>query len=227
MNYNLASRLFKIVNDEPIYSPVLFSLDCYKKLYMQDKSELKSNFAKHLLYIYYSCDPKSPYFEIENKEEECMKMIYGRVKKSMNKTMNDCIKDYIKCQSTPSIRAYERIMKICDSTGAELQRNVESTKELNLLIKDIDDACKDLKKDGIDGLEVRLELQERKIELERKFVEKQKAMADLTTKIEKQVESLLKLKKDVEKERLMLDSEDNKDNIARFVIDELINKYNE
>ena len=35
------------------------------------------------------------------------------------------------------------------------------------------------------------------------------------------------LKKDVEKERLMLDSEDNKDNIARFVIDELINKYNE
>ena len=98
---------------------------------------------------------------------------------------------------------------------------------MNLLIKDIDDACKDLKKDGIDGLEVRLELQERKIELERKFVEKQKAMADLTTKIEKQVESLLKLKKDVEKERLMLDSEDNKDNIARFVIDELINKYNE
>ena len=61
------TEIFKIVNDEPIYSPVLFSLDCYKKLYMQDKSELKSNFAKHLLYIYYSCDPKSPYFEIENK----------------------------------------------------------------------------------------------------------------------------------------------------------------
>jgi len=51
-------------------------------------------------------------------------------------------------------------------------------------------------------------------------------MVSLIPLIDKQVQSLLDLKKKVDKDRMQLDSDDNKESISDYIIDEFIDGYN-
>ena len=220
---NLSSRLFQVIDVEPVYSPVLINIKCFKTLYMSDTSEDKSKYAQHLLYIWYVCDPNSPYFNAENRLDDASMEVYGR-KKKITKVMRKCMDEYTIRQSTPMIRAYERAMKAADQNSNILVGNQELIEEWQRLIKDANFTLKQFGKDPQDIVD-RLELTDRITDLELKIIKKSKEMSALIPAINKGVESLLELKKKVDKDRLQLDSDDNKESISNYVIDEFIDKY--
>ena len=220
---NLSTRLFQVIDDEPVYSPVLINIKCFKTLYMSDTSEDKSKYAQHLLYIWYVCDPNSPYFNAENRLDDASMEVYGR-KKKITKVMRKCMEEYTIRQSTPMIRAYERAMKAADQNSNILVGNQELIEEWQRLIKDANFTLKQFGKDPQDIVD-RLELTDRITDLELKIIKKSKEMSALIPAINKGVESLLELKKKVDKDRLQLDSDDNKESISNYVIDEFIDKY--
>lgn len=221
---NLANRLFEIIDDQPVITPVLVNLSCFKKLYLEDKTIDKSKYAQQLLYIWYTCDPGSPFFNSENKEEEVAKEVFGK-KFTITKSMQDCIEEYKKRQSTPETRSFERTMSIVDNMTGGLVKDHKQLKEWERLIEDTNTLLQSLGKDPSD-IEARYELMERKIELESKFIKTAEAMAGIVPKIQKQVESLIEMRKQVEKSKVELDSDDNNDAISNFIIDMFIDKYN-
>ena len=220
---NLANRLFQIVDEEPVYSAVLINIKCFKELYMLDKSEDKHKFANHLLYIWYTCDPNSPYFNSEDKINDAAIEVYGR-KKAITKQLKRCMDEYSKRQSTPIIRAYERAMRITDQTELTLKKDNKQLDEWQRLIDDSTELLQNLGKNPEDIL-ARIELMERIEDLEAKKLKRQADMAKMIPTINKQVRDLLDLKKEVDKDRLQLDSDDNKEAIANYIVDEFIEKH--
>ena len=220
---NLSTRLFQVIDDEPVYSPILINIKCFKTLYVSDTSEDKSKYAQHLLYIWYVCDPNSPYFNAENRLDDASMEVYGR-KKKITKVMRKCMDEYTIRQSTPMIRAYERAMKAADQNGNVLVGNQELIEEWQRLIKDANFTLRQFGKDPQDIVD-RLELTDRITDLELKIIKKSKEMSALIPAINKGVESLLELKKKVDKDRLQLDSDDNKESISNYVIDEFIDRH--
>jgi len=221
---NLSNRLFQVINDEPVYSPVLINIKCFKELYSLDNSEDKHKYAQHLLYIWYTCDPNSPYFNSESKLDDAAMEVYGR-KKKITKVLEKCMTEYKKRQSTPMIRAYERAMQVTDQNTNQLVSSQESIEEWKRLIKDSTETLKTLGKNPEEIVD-RIELTERIADLELKILKKSKEMVSLIPLIDKQVQSLLDLKKKVDKDRMQLDSDDNKDSISNYIIDEFIDGYN-
>lgn len=221
---NLANRLFEVIDDEPVYTPVLINLSCFKKMYMEDKSEDKSAYAKQLVYMWYLWDPGSPFFNSENKEAEVMKEVYGK-KVALSKSLVACIDEYKKRQSTFEIRAFERTAVLCDNMTAGLAKDNQQLVEWERLIDDVNALLKTLGKDP-DDIAARFELMERKIELEAKLIKTASEMSSMIPKIEKQVDALLEMRKKVEKAKVEIDSDNNKDSISNFIIDQFIDKYN-
>lgn len=220
---NLSNRLFQILDDEPVYCPILINLKSFKALYILDKTDDKHKFAQHLLYIWYTCDPSSPYFNSEEKELDAALEVYGR-SKVITKQLRRCMDEYTKRQSTPMIRAYNRAMRITDQTEAILQKNQDEVAEWSRLIDDITTLLKSLGTNPEDILN-RIELMERLEDLKAKKLKHDLETANMIPKIHNQVKDLLELKKEVDKDRLQLDSDDNKENIANFIVDEFIEKH--
>jgi hypothetical protein len=221
---NLANRLFEIVDDEPVYSPVLVNLKCFKKLYEEDKSSDKSKYAQQLMYIWYLCDCGSPFFNSEDRETEVSNEVFGK-KITITKSLQACVDEYKKRQSTHETRAFERTAMLCDNMTAGLTKDNQQLLEWERLIQDVNDLLKSLGKDPTD-IEARFELMERKIDLEAKFIKTASDMSSMIPKIEKQVDALIELRKKVEKSKIDIDSDSNKDSISNFLIDEFIDKYN-
>jgi len=220
---NLSNRLFQIVDEEPAYSVILINIKCYKELYMLDKSDDKHKYAQHLVYIWYTCDPSSPYFNTESREKDAALEVYGR-KKVITKQLRKCMDEYTKRQSTPMIRAYKRAMKIADQHESLLKKNQSQAEEFNRLIDDCSELMQSLGKNPDDILN-RIELMERLEDLQTKKIKREAEMASLIPKINKQVKDLLELKKEVDKDRLQIDSDDNKEAISNFIVDSFIEKY--
>jgi len=220
---NLSNRLFQIIDEEPVYCVILINIKCYKELYMLDKSDDKHKYAQHLVYIWYTCDPSSPYFNSEERELDAAMEVYGR-KKVMTKQLKKCMTEYNKRQSTPMIRAYKRAMKIADQQESLLKKNASQVQEFERLI---DDATTLMRTLGCnpDDILTRIELMERLEDLQTKKIKRESDMAALIPKINKQVKDLLELKKEVDKDRMQIDSDDNKDAISNFIVDAFIEKY--
>lgn len=221
---NLSARLFQIVNEEPVYCAILINIKCFKDLYMLDPSEDKSKFAQHLLYIWYTCDPSSPYFNAENKLEDASLEVYGKSNKAITKQLKRCMDEYTKRQSTPMIRAYERAMRITDQTEDIISQNKKKMNEWQRLIDDSTELMETMGKNP-DDIAGRIEIMERIIDLETKKLKHQSETAKLIPQINSQVKELLELKLAVDKDRLQLESSDNKDAISNYIIDEFIDKH--
>jgi hypothetical protein len=221
---NLADRLFQIVDDTPVYTPVLINLNCFKDLYLLDKSDDKHKYAQHLLFIWYTCDPSSPYFYSDNRIEEAAFEVYGSSEKVITKQLRKCMDEYTKRQSTPMIRAFERAMAITDQNEAILNKNTRQLEEWERLISDCNDLLKTLGKNPED-IATRIELLDRIEDLEAKKLKRQSELSKMIPTINKQVKELLELKKEVDKDRMQINSEDNKDAISNYIVDEFIDKY--
>jgi len=220
---NLSNRLFQIIDEEPVYCAILINIKCFKELYMLDKSDDKNKFAQHLLYIWYTCDPSSPYFNSEERLLDAAVEVYGR-KKVMTKYLKKCMIEYTKRQSTPMIRAYERAMRITDQNEAILQKNNKQALEWKRLMDDSTDLLQSLGKNP-DEILARIELLERIQDIEAKKIKNQSELSKMVPTINKQVKELLDLKKEVDKARMQIDSEDNKDAIANYIVDEFIERH--
>ena len=167
---NLSTRLFQVINDEPVYSAILINIKCFKDLYALDKTEDKHKYSQHLLYIWYTCDPNSPYFNAESRFDDAAKEVYGR-KKKVTKIMQQCMDEYRKRQSTPMIRAYERAMRASDQNGDILMSSQVQIEEWRRLIKDASETLSEYGKDPQDIVD-RLELRDRITDLELKIIKK-------------------------------------------------------
>tara|TARA_R100000951_G_scaffold95918_1_gene85078 strand:- start:1054 stop:1722 length:669 start_codon:yes stop_codon:yes gene_type:complete len=220
---NLSSRLFEIIDDVPVYNAILINIKCFKELYLLDKTEDKHKYANHLLYIWYTCDPNSPYFNSENKIQEAAIEIYGR-KKVITKQLRKCMEEYKKRQSTPMIRAYERAMTISDQNESIVNETKEELLEQERLINDCFDLMKSLGKNPED-IVTRIELMERMDGLKSSKLKYQSELSKLIPTIKTQVQMLLELKKDVDKDRLRVDSDENAEGIGNYIVDNLIDKY--
>lgn len=219
---NFSYKLFDVVDDEPIVNPVIINLGPFKKLYQEDKSEDKSTYAKQLQYIWYANDPTSPLFNAEDKEDEAMNLSFGK-KVKFNKTMTDCIDEYRKRQSTPETRTLEKTIKLCDNMINDLNKSKQGIEEFNRLIDDINKLIKRMGNDE-DDIERRIDLITKKMDLEKKMLDEAKNVSDLIPKISKQMESIIDMRKKVEKSLIELDSETNKDAVSNFIIDKFISK---
>ena len=220
---NLSSRLFQIIDDEPVYCVILINIKCYRELYMLDKSDDKHKYAQHLVYVWYTSDPSSPYFNAEDRELDAAIEVYGR-KKVITKQLRKCMNEYTKRQSTPMIRAYKRAMMIADRQESILKKNESQLEEFDRLVDDCTSLMNSLGKNPTDIL-TRIELMERLEDLQTKKIKRESDMAALIPKINKQVKDLLELKKEVDKDRMQIDSEENKDAISNFIVDKFIEKY--
>lgn len=221
---NLSTRLFQIVNEEPVYCAVLINIKCFRELYLLDLTPDKSKYAQHLLFIWYTCDPSSPYFNSENKIEDAAAEVYNRPGKVLTKQLKQCMAEYTKRQSTPMIRAYTRAMTIADQTETSLQKNKKQITEWQRLIDDSTELLSTLGSNP-DEIVTRIDITDRIIDLETKKLKYQSENAKLIPQINTQVKELLALKKEVDRDRLQLDSDSNKEAIANYIIDEFIEKH--
>jgi hypothetical protein len=221
---NFSFKLFDVVDDEPIVNAVVINLGPFKKLYQEDTSEDKSTYAKQLQYIWYANDPTSPLFNAEDKEQDAMILSFGKEVK-FNKTMLDCIEEYRKRQSTPETRTLEKTIKLCDNMINDLNKSKQGIDEFNRLVDDINKLLKKMNNTEDDVVK-RIELIGKKMDLEKKMLDEAKNVSDLIPKIGKQMESIIEMRKKVEKSLVDLDSESNKDAVSNFIIDKFIAKNN-
>ena len=219
---NFSYKLFDVVDDQPIVNAVVINLGSFKKLYLEDKSDDKSTYCKQLQYMWYAYDPTSPLFNAENKEEEAMRLSFGKEVK-LSKTMLDCVDEYKKRQSTPETRTLERSIKLCDGMIKDLNKSKDGMDEFNRLITDINNLLKKMNNTEED-IEKRIDLIDKKMKLEKLVLDDAKNVADLIPKISKQIESIIDMRKKVEKSLIDLDSDTNKDAVSNFIIDKFISK---
>lgn len=216
---SLANKLFEVINDEPIYTAVLINLPAFKKLYLEDKTETKSTYAKHLAFIWYYHDLKSPYRDSDNRLEDAMFGAYGKQIK-ITKTLQACMDEYLKRQSTAETRSLDSALAMCDQMVATLKNNSADNEEYYRLIKDLDASMKEE-----DDIDERITLAESKIKIEESISKKIKDNADLIPKINKLVESTMDLRNKLKKVIEDMDSSSNRDSINNFIITELIKKH--
>ena len=216
---SLANKLFEMVNDEPVFTPVLINLPVFKKLYAKDKSDTKKKYAKDFAFIWYFCDPKSPFRDSQDRIGDAYFAAYGTRNVTIPKELQDCIDEYILRQSTAETRSLDSSLRVCDNLINTLKKSEEDTSEYLRLIKDLDNQMKE-----IDDLDDRITLAESKLKLEKALADKTKDSADLIPKITKLVESLLDLRTRVKKSVEDLEN-DNTNAIQNFIIYDIISKY--
>lgn len=217
---NLSDRLFDVIDDQPVYNTVLINLPAFKKLYLMDKTDDKSRYNSQLVYIWYLCDLKSPFMNSEDRQGDSAQAALGTRSAKVSKSLEECVAEYKRRQSTPESRSMERTQQVCDNMLSELNKGKEDMKEYQRLMIDINDCMKDT-----NDLVTRIELMDRKLKLESDLLDKAKKASDLIPKIGKQIDTLIDLRKKVRRSALEVDSKNNKDSISNFFIDKLIDKF--
>lgn len=213
---SFANKLFQVVNDEPVYSAVLINLPEFKRLYNADKSEDKSMYAKQLAYIYYVADPKSPYFDEQNRDDKSMIAAFGKSVK-ISKMLEDCIEEYRQRQVTVEVMSLESSINTCNNLLKQLSNERSSASQFADIIHEIDSEIK-----VSTDLETKITLMNTKMEMETKMLDKTKKTADLIPKINKLVESIVELRERVKNKMLEIETKPGADAIENFLIDEFL-----
>jgi hypothetical protein len=216
----LANKLFEVVDDEPRYTPLLINLPQFKALYKKDKSETKRVYAQHLAFIWFYCDPRSPYRDSENRLGDSAFAAYGKRNVTITKELQDCIDEYIKRQSTAETRSLDSSLKICDNMIKSLQTNEENNSEYYRLINDIEAKLREE-----EDIDERFSLAKQKLEIEDAINKKIKESADLIPKLNKLVESLLDLRKKIKTVEQDLDTDTNTERIENYIIYDVISTF--
>jgi hypothetical protein len=115
-------------------------------------------------------------------------------------------------------------MRITDQNESILQKDNQQAVEWQRLIDDSTGLLQSLGKNP-DEILARIELLERVQDIEAKKIKNQSELSKMVPTINKQVKELLELKKEVDKARMQIDSEDNKEAIANYIVDEFIERH--
>lgn len=210
----MKNKLFDIIDDEPIINALIINLGPFKKLYLLDKSEDKAMYKRQLLFCYYESDYHSPYFDLDEKREKICTELYGKPNAKISKILNDASIVYYGFQSTPERRALEAAISSCDTLSKNLSNLEDGNRLLAGLLKDIDKAISQC-----DTLDMKIELFEKRQEIEGKMLTNSKTNGDLLLRISKFVEAIASLRKQANKS---VDDLIDKSSIEGHLVDELI-----
>lgn len=216
---NISSKLFDVINDVPVYTPVLLNIPCFKRLYALDNSEDKSLYAKQLAYIWYLNDLKSPYKDSADKENDAMSAAFGQ-EVNISDELQECIDEYIKRQTTSESRALDASMRVCDDLVKLLQTRNNKTQEYDRLLEDMEKALAEQ-----EDIASRFTIMKAKLELENEIMARSKTIADIIPKITVLAQSISEARKKIDKISSDIDSSSNRENISNFIINDVINKF--
>lgn len=215
----MKNRLFDVVDNTPIVNPVLINLGPFKRLWESDKTDVKSNYVKYLLYIYYMGDPHSPYFESKNKEDDICLEVWGRRDYKVPIKVKDALAEYLKRNATAESRALEAAIIVCDEITQRVNKTSKDSGQFDELIRDIDIEISKSK----DDISRRIELTKEKMDLLDSNLELAKKSSDMIPKIKSQVESMIELRKKVEQSLSELDSSNKR--VENFMVDDFIREH--
>jgi hypothetical protein len=211
----LKDKLFIVRDDQPYLNPVGINVPEFKKLWEADKTEEKAQYAKELAYIFHMCDYQSPYFDIDNKHEEVAKAYMGGPKYKPTKRVTNAIEMYKKMQYGPEHRALDAAVALGDSlTETAMQANQETT-SLSKLLEKIDVEAK-----LANDVYTEMALAKEKLDIRKQSLDIAKASTDLIGKIDKNIDSLLMIRRKVT--TATYQSADNPNSIDKFLIDEFL-----
>lgn len=211
----LKDKLFIVRDDQPYLNPVGINVPEFKKLWEADDSAEKAQYARELAYIFHMCDYQSPYYDLENKEEEVSKAYMGGPKYVPTKRVKDAITIYKKMQYGPEHRALDTAIALGDSLmETAIQANNESTSMKKLLDK-IDAEIK-----VSNDLYVEMALTKEKMDIRKQSLDIAKASIDLVSKIDKNIDALLAIRNKVTKATYQ--QADNANSLDKFLIDEFL-----
>lgn len=218
---NLSSHLFQVIDDEPIFCAIQINIPCFKELYLQDDTPDKSTYRKQLAFIWYLQDSNSPYYNAENKREECAKAAFGTTKIKITKSLQDCIDEYTLRQSTPESRALDTIKSVMEGMLKSLNNRRESdSQEDNRYLTDLDDQIR--KENDVKLRRTLLLMKDERIS---KMNENNLAIINQIPKIANVIKDMVELRKVVAQSMLEIDSSTNKENIANHIIYDIIDLY--
>lgn len=216
----MTNRLFNIVDGTPIVTAPLINLRQFKRLWEMDTTDDKMEYQKWLLYIYYMCDYRSSFFEVQFKEERILEEVFGTSDVKVPIQVKDCLAVYIERNTIAEQRALEGTITTTDSITETLLEFKSSSKQLQTVIDLIDVQITNAIDDTAHALAS--SLMKQKMELQSQQLEIVKKAADMIPKVEKNVEALISLRRKVEE---ALDkNEDNANKLENFIIDDFIDK---
>lgn len=218
----MKDRLFTIVNGEPIVEAPLVNLGPFKKLWREDRTDDKSTYKKWMLFIYYMCDYRSDFFELDSdvKQKEALKEVFQRTNYPIPHKVELCMEEYRKRNTPSEQRALESAIVSADNINkqlGELQQNSAQLEKLITLIEKQIDAH--MKNDEIEQAMIKME---QKMDLQKRQMDLLKLGADLIPRVEKAVESIISLRNKVEK--AMKKIQESKELTENFIVDEFISK---
>lgn len=214
---NLSQYLFQVIDDIPRYCPVQINIPCFAKLYLEDTTKDKSLYASQLAFIWYYLDAKSPYFNSDDRRKESMLAAFGDDSYAIKPTLQSCMDEYIKRQSTPELRSFEAMALMLDNMLKDINRRNQSSEQVNNYLSDIDNQMR-LERD----LEMRFQLVEMRDRAISSLNKSNLDIINLVPKISNTIKEMAEMRKVVAQSLQEVDSSSNKDNIANHIIYEII-----
>lgn len=214
-------KIFTVVDDIPHITAVAINIPCFKELYLADTTPDKSEYSKQLGYIFHMVSFESPYYDAKNKEKTVSERFMGEKSYKPNKLVKACLEECIQRETSPEQRSLDAAIVLSDSTADLAYSMRQEGEEYTKLMKDIE---KELKNKDND-LAVRIDLMQKKQLLEKATIDRAKVASDVLSKIKRNTEELLALRKLVASSIIELE-QNNKDAIGHFIVDKFIETYN-
>jgi hypothetical protein len=199
-------KVFTVVNDQPRLSAVGLNIPAFMKLWEEDTTEDKSQYAKELAFVYHMCTYRSPYYDVVNKQEAIGRDYMGDKKYKPSKRVTDAVSVFVEMQNSSELRALDAATSSADMIAKDLRNMEMESVEFNKLIKEIDVYVK------IELMGHKMKLQENKLKINDQIV-------GLSTKLEKQIESIKLLRERVTKAEY---SGEMSSMIDSFLIDDIL-----
>lgn len=193
----LEDKIFTVIDDIPSLNAVGINIPSFKKLYLKDKSPTKEMYRKHLYYIYHMGSILSPYYDIENKEQEVRDAAYGQnnSKKVITNDVLEALEDFKKLTNFTEKRTLDALLTQCNVLINDLtETNTANRKQLNELISEIDKTISQL---SIDDIAVKLSLREQKDKLLDSHNSAMEKSVKIMPSLTKNIELILELKEKV------------------------------
>lgn len=218
---NISTLLFQIDNNyQPVYTPVLLSLKPFRDLYEVDHSEDKGEYAKQLVYIWHTCDLKSPLFNSEFRADEAALSAFGTKNYKPSDLVKKAQEEYKARQSSSETRALEMSMKMLNDLIKSIdEQNQDITEEVRYM----DDLTIQMKEE--EDLTQRFKLISMKNLQEEASNKRKKSALEMMPKINDYILKLAELRKTVAKIAMEIDADSNKEKVSNFLIHEILSEH--
>jgi hypothetical protein len=216
----MIDRLFTVINDEPVVNAPLINLGPFTKLWDRDKSDDKSNYKKWLLFIYYMCDYRSSFYEVDDKEQKIKLEVFGRARVATPSTVIKCMEEYNDRNTPAEKRVLDGAISSTYTINKTLNKFQQNSDQLEQLISGYEKQIQEALKEK--NVLTAGELMNQKLQTQEKVLDISKKVADLVPKIGKNIETIVELRKKVEQGLGAV--EDSKRNLKNFEIDMFLDK---